>query len=420
MAARILVVDDEPDLELLVRQRLRHQVREGQYEFVFARDGREALALVKEESDIEVVLTDINMPRMDGLTLLGHLQEMPRLLRVVIVSAYSDMHNIRVAMNRGAFDFDFVTKPIDFKDLETTINKTLADLEQLKSAYRERSEAEQARANLARYFSPQLADYLAASPDALRLKGERRELTFLFTDLTDFTGLVESTDPETVVSLMNRYVEGVSSLVFEHGGTVNTVVGDAVHAMFGAPLQQQDHAARAMACARSVDAFAQAFASQEREQGIELGATRVGVNTGFAVVGNFGGAAFFHYTAHGDAINTASRLERANKTLGTRICVSAETVAAIPDFVGRPIGRLVLKGKRQAIDAFEPIAQDSECLEALDAYLQAFEKMRTGDPLAIQAFAAYVSTHGDDPLATFHLKRLLARETGTSIDLGQP
>ncbi|MDJ0778449.1 MAG: response regulator [Gammaproteobacteria bacterium] len=413
MPARILVVDDEPDLELLVTQRFRHQIRDGVYEFVFARDGEEALTTVADDQGIDLVLTDINMPRMDGLTLLNRLQEISRQLRVVIVSAYSDMHNIRVAMNRGAFDF--VTKPIDFKDLETTINKTLEDLRILQKAYRERSAAERARANLARYFSPHLADYLANSPDEFLLKGERRELTFLFTDLADFTPLVENTRPESVVALMNEYLGGLSSLVFRHGGTVDTVVGDAVHAMFGAPLKQDDHASRALACAREIDAFCVDFARRQRAQGLSLGDTRIGINTGPAVVGNFGGEMYFHYTAHGDAINTAARLENANKLLGTRICISGATVEQIDDFIGRPVGSLLLKGKKQAIEAFEPVAGEPDQLEAREAYLAAFDKMLAGDADAVQAFAAYVSAHGDDPLATFHLKRLLAGERDTRI-----
>jgi sigma-B regulation protein RsbU (phosphoserine phosphatase) len=132
MRTKLLVVDDEPDLELLIRQKFRHQIRDGEFEFVFARSGVEALQKLAEESDIGLVLTDINMPEMDGLTLLQRLNELNRLLKAVIVSAYGDMENIRTAMNRGASDF--VTKPIDFKDLEITINKTLQQVEELKRA----------------------------------------------------------------------------------------------------------------------------------------------------------------------------------------------------------------------------------------------------------------------------------------------
>jgi sigma-B regulation protein RsbU (phosphoserine phosphatase) len=125
--ARILIVDDEPDIELLIRQRFKR--RNGEFDFVFARNGEEALRKL-EEAGIDVVVTDINMPVMDGLTLLSHLNTGNRLLKAVILSAYGDMPNIRTAMNRGAFDF--LTKPIDFADFETTIRKTLQELEAVR------------------------------------------------------------------------------------------------------------------------------------------------------------------------------------------------------------------------------------------------------------------------------------------------
>jgi class 3 adenylate cyclase len=279
----------------------------------------------------------------------------------------------------------------------------------------ERAAAERARANLSRYFSPNLADHLARHPDTLELRGERRDLSFLSTDLAAFTPLVEQLDPTIVVSVMNEYIGGIARIVFDHGGTVDTVVGDAVHAIFGAPLPQPDHAARAVACALAIDRFARQLAARLTEEAVPIGATRIGVHTGSAIVGDFGGEAYFHYTALGDAVNTAARLESANKQLGTRMCVSADTVASIPDFVGRPIGRLVVKGKTNVIQAFEPL--DEAPSEALDAYLAAFRKLEGGDPECLQGFASYVATYGADPLASFHLKRLLAGEIGSTIHL---
>ncbi len=123
MTARILVVDDEPDLEELIQQKFRHQIRDGKVSFLFARDGREALSTLGENHDIDLVVTDINMPRMDGLTLLQELQETEGKLSTIVVSAYGDMTNIRTAMNRGAFDF--LIKPIDFQDFEATLAKTI-------------------------------------------------------------------------------------------------------------------------------------------------------------------------------------------------------------------------------------------------------------------------------------------------------
>jgi class 3 adenylate cyclase len=277
--------------------------------------------------------------------------------------------------------------------------------------------AERARAHLSRYFSPNLADHLAENPKTFELGGERRELTFLFTDLASFTPLVEKHDPAVVVSIMNDYIGGVSAIVFEHGGTVDTVVGDAVHAIFGAPMEQPDHAARGVACALAIDTFASDFVKEKAGENITVGITRIGVHTGSAIVGNFGGENYFHYTAHGDAVNTAARLETANKAFGTRMCVSADTVQNIPDFVGRPIGSLTLKGKVKEIFAFEPVDQDQAGSGRLLEYLDAFGKLKDGDPGCLRAFASYVSKYDDDTLANFHLQRLLAGQISINISL---
>jgi len=136
MPEKMLVVDDEPDLESLIRQRFRKKIRDGEYDFVFAQNGLEALSKLLEHKDVGIILSDINMPEMDGLTLLAKLNELKNpALRTVIVSAYGDMDNIRSAMNRGAYDF--VTKPVDFNDLERTIEKTINELAIIRNAIKE-------------------------------------------------------------------------------------------------------------------------------------------------------------------------------------------------------------------------------------------------------------------------------------------
>lgn len=136
MPTKILIVDDEADVELLIRQRFRRAIREGDYNFVFARHGAEALDIVQADPALEIVLTDINMPVMDGLTLLSRLHERPAPPATVIVSAYGDMPNIRTAMNRGAVDF--LLKPLDFQDFEATIQKTLTQVRRLRAARADR------------------------------------------------------------------------------------------------------------------------------------------------------------------------------------------------------------------------------------------------------------------------------------------
>jgi adenylate cyclase len=400
-------------LETLIQQKFRHQIHGGAVSFLFARDGVEALTVLEANQNVDLVVTDINMPRMDGLSLLQKLQESEEKLSTIIVSAYGDMRNIRTAMNRGAFDF--LTKPIDFLDLETTIAKTLRHVEVLREARRRQAEAERAHASLSRYFSPNLAERLASDADAIDLGGQRREIATLFTDIASFTALVETLEPDVLGPLLNDYLTGMTDLVFAHDGTVAKIVGDALHVLFGAPGEQPDHAARAVACALALDEYAQTFRVRWHKKRISLGVTRIGVHAGPAIVGNFGGGRFFDYTAYGDTINIAARLEAANKQLGTRICVSAILAAKVTDFRGRPVGELLLRGRSEVLRAFEPLPAKQYDDPSTKSYLEAFAKLEAGDSGAIAAFAAHVGKYADDQLASFHLKRLLNGATGTRI-----
>ncbi|RWP33835.1 adenylate/guanylate cyclase domain-containing protein [Mesorhizobium sp.] len=413
MTALILVVDDEPDLEPLVLQKFRRQIRAGEVSFLFARDGIEALDVIAANPDIEMVVTDINMPRMDGLSLLAKLQDAEERLSTIIVSAYGDMANIRTAMNRGAFDF--LMKPIDFADLETTISKTLRHLALLREARGKQVAAERAHASLSRYFSPNLAERLAG--DAGELAGQRRQVASLFTDIAGFTAMAETLDPAVLGELLNAYLAGMTDIVFHHEGTVAKIVGDALHVLFGAPGEQLDHAARAVASALDLDDFSEDFRAGWRARGVALGPTRIGVHAGPAIVGNFGGARFFDYSAYGDTINIAARLEAANKQLGTRICVSESVARQVANFRGRPVGDLVLRGRTESLRAFEPLRSEQCDDLATKDYLAAFAKLEAGDPSAVTSFAAEVGRRAEDQLASFHLKRLLNGATGPRINM---
>ncbi|MGA2893393.1 MAG: adenylate/guanylate cyclase domain-containing protein [Xanthobacteraceae bacterium] len=413
MTTRILVVDDEPDLESLIQQKFRHQIRDGAISFLFARDGVDALAVLEANADVDMVVTDINMPRMDGLTLLKKLQENEEKLSTVIVSAYGDMANIRTAMNGGAFDF--ITKPIDFPDLEATIAKTIRHVETLREARRRQVAAERAHASLSRYFSPNLAERLAGDSDAVDLGGQRRDIATLFTDIASFTALVETLEPSVLAPLLSEYVGGMTDIVFAHDGTVAKIIGDALHVLFGAPGEQPDAAARAVTCALALDDFAESFRAGWHKKGVALGVTRIGVHAGPAIVGNFGGGRFFDYTAYGDTINVAARLEAGNKQLGTRICVSAPLAAKVKEFRGRPVGDLMLRGRSEGMRAFEPLTREQYETPATKSYLDAFAKLEASDPGSIAAFAAHIGKVADDQLASFHLKRLLNGATGTRI-----
>jgi class 3 adenylate cyclase/CheY-like chemotaxis protein len=415
MTAIILVVDDEPDLEALVLQKFRKQIRDGVVSFIFAHDGLEALQSIEQNPAVDMVLSDINMPRMDGLSLLQKLQEAEDKKSTVIVSAYGDMSNIRTAMNRGAFDF--LTKPIDFGDLELTIDKTIRHVEMMREARRRQAEAERAHASLSRYFSPQIASRLACDGEADGMAVHWREIATIFTDITSFTTLVESATPEVLGALLNEYVGGMTDIVFAHEGTVAKIIGDAIQVLFNAPGEQPDYATRAVACAHDLDIWAEQFRERWKEKGVNFGATRIGVHAGPALVGNFGGSRFFDYTAYGDTINTAARLEAANKFLGTRICVSAAIANGVERFQGRPVGDLVLRGRSEPLRAYEALPPERFSGAATTQYSEAFAKLEAGDAAAMPAFAALVGLHADDALAGFHLRRLLNGAKGVSMKL---
>lgn len=415
MTATILFVDDEPDLEALILQKFRKQIRDGQIDIMFARDGLDALASLEQNPHVDMVVSDINMPRMDGLSLLAKLQEAEEKKSTIIVSAYGDMSNIRTAMNRGAFDF--LTKPIDFADLEATIEKTIRHVEMLRDVRRRQMEAERAHAALSRHFSPELAKRLAASGDGEGIEVQWRDVATIFTDITGFTSLVESAPPETLGKLLNEYVGGMTEIVFEHEGTVAKIIGDAIQVLFNAPGDQPDYATRAVACAHELDAWAQDFRARQSAMGVTFGATRIGIHAGPALVGNFGGNRFFDYTAYGDSINIAARLEAANKHLGTRICVSGSVAEAADNFKGRAVGDLMLRGRSEPLRAFEPLPQAKFEAPETALYSEAFAKMEAGDAAAMPAFAALVGMHADDSLAGFHLKRLLNGAKGIRMQL---
>jgi adenylate cyclase len=326
MTAKILVVDDEPDLEVLVNQRFRRDIRSGDYDFSFAHDGAEALEMLQTNTDIDMVLSDINMPRMDGLTLLGHLSQVNPLLRAVIVSAYGDMENIRTAMNLGAFDF--VTKPIDFKDLRVTIDKTLSELAILRDALDKRFAAERARANLSRYFAPSLVETLADTDEPFG-PARKQNVTILFADIVGFTALSADKSPEAVFELLRDLLSHMAGAVFEAGGTLDKYIGDGLMATFGTPTQGSQDASDAVRCAFAMQAAIDDINRARTDVGEGSLRVAIGVHHGPVLMGNIGEERRLEFAVIGDTVNVASRLEALARPLNTRIVVSEAVIDAI-------------------------------------------------------------------------------------------
>lgn len=272
------------------------------------------------------------------------------------------------------------------------------------------------RQAFSRYVSPNLVTHLIEHPDALELGGRRQQCSFVFTDLAGFTTLMEALDPGAAVAVLNGYLDRMIAIAFSHQGTLDRIIGDAVVIMFSAPVPQPDHQRRALACALEMHRFAEQYANELQGRGIAFGQTRIGIHTGEVIVGNFGGSTIFDYRALGDPVNTASRLEGANKHLGTLLCVSGATLSGCPDWPVRPVGRILLKGKTQALQVFEP--QDPLTVTGPDtAYQSAFDLLRAELPEARPAFEQLAGQRPDDPLVDLHLKRLLAGKTGDLIVL---
>jgi adenylate cyclase len=287
------------------------------------------------------------------------------------------------------------------------------------SLVRERRRVRSIRGAFYRYVSADVVDKILERPERLVLGGERREVTFVFTDLTGFTAMTELMEPEQLVDVLRRYFDGMCGIVLSHGGTIERLTGDGLVAFFNAPVAQPDHPERAVRCALALDSFSRQFEQGQAGSDVPVGNTRIGVNTGWVTVGNFGSSTRFHYTAMGDAINTAARLEAANKHFGTRVSVSGVTRARCPTIRFRPVADILLTGKHRAISVFEPVTHPESGPEmvALQRYQEAFDGLKRGDPGSLTLFQQLAETHPEDGLVRFHLQRLLAGSAGVHIEL---
>jgi adenylate cyclase len=230
-----------------------------------------------------------------------------------------------------------------------------AALAQFALVYRQRIAIER---RFSQHLSPEVVRRIVANPGELKLAGEARTVTALFTDIEDFTALTERIGPEAVVSLLDRYIDIVADIIVAHGGMVDKIVGDAVHALFNAPLDLPDHAVKAVACAQDIIAATEQLRRQSELKAAQLGRTRVGIETGPAVLGDVGRGSKRDYTAYGRPLNMASRLQAVNKKFGSSIALGPSTVAALSDKVPlRRIGTVKLAGIEDEIELFEPVLQ---------------------------------------------------------------
>ncbi len=342
--SKILVVDDESDLEILIKQKFRQKIRDRKYEFVFAVNGRNALEKIEENDDVDIVLTDINMPVMDGLTLLSKLNEENSLIKSVIVSAYGDMQNIRTAMNRGAFDF--ITKPVNFEDLELTMEKTIKQV----NLMRETMKAIKENNILKMYVDQTVLNFMGSREfESSLIQNETIEVSVAFVDICSFTSISENEPPDSVVKLLNSYFDVIVKEIIAQGGYIDKFIGDAVMAVFKGDFHLDRSIDACLAVRRQIEKL-----PNESHQEAFSPKVSIGINSGEVVSGNIGSANLrrLDYTVIGDSVNTAQRLQ--SMAVAGQILISDVSYEKVKEsFQCKQVGELKMKNKAVAVMAYE-------------------------------------------------------------------
>jgi adenylate cyclase len=341
---KILVADDEADLETLIKQKFRRQIREHEYEFIFAANGCEALEKIKQNDDVDIVLSDINMPEMDGLTLLTELGTVSPLIKSVIVSAYGDMDNIRTAMNRGAFDF--LCKPVNFDDLEVTMKKTIHHVQQLRQTL----EAIKENNILRMYVDETVLNFMNRKEfETSLMVNETVEATAAFIDICSFTTISEHESADTVVKMLNRYFDVMVKEIIAQTGYIDKFIGDAVMAVFRGDY----HLDRAIEACLAVRAAVEKLPGHENDISF-MPKVSIGINSGEMISGNIGSANLrrLDYTVVGDAVNTAQRLQSVAKD--GQILINETCYEKVKEsFHCNKIGEVALKHKKNPMTVYE-------------------------------------------------------------------
>lgn len=267
---------------------------------------------------------------------------------------------------------------------------------------------------LGRYLPKDVAQEIMRDPAQLSLSGEKRAIVALFTDLEGFTKLSHAISPEMVAFLLNRYLDVMTEVVLHHGGTLDKFVGDAVVAFWGAPIARPNDDERALAAAAAMFEAGERFRAEAPEGVPPIGRTRVGLHRGEAVVGNFGGEGRIQYTALGDAMNTAARLEGANKYLKTSALVSSTVAERLGDTILRPMGRILVSGRSTPIEVFEPAAgMDPADRRTVGTLYERFDR---GEIAAVDELAAFVAARSPDPALALLVERMkIAGPGGTFV-----
>ena len=335
----VLVVDDDPLNRLQLLQGLKQQG----YDSTQAEDGVQALELLAERS-FDLVILDILMPNLDGFEVLSHMKSdgVLRDIPVIVISALDEMDSVIKCIRMGAEDY--LSKPFDPTLLEARVGACL--------------EKKQLRETIIRTLGKYVPESVAASivRDEGSLEPTRTTATILFSDIESFTSIAEKMPPEHVFQMLNEYFPAVVEPIMDHGGVVNQFQGDALLVTFNVPIEDPIHADHAVETAAAI----QAVVAGKTFAGVRL-RTRVGINTGEVIAGNVGTGSRYNYTVHGDAVNSAARLEQLNKDYETLTIISESTVKLLHGrYPIEQLGVVPIRGKREGVRIFklEPMTQE--------------------------------------------------------------
>lgn len=315
---------------------------------------------------------------------------------------------VLAAVSLGAYSLRFIL--VDSIIPGATAIVCFVALALMKAAETMRREAA-IRRRFEQHLAPEVARRIIAQPELLRLAGEMREVTALFTDVEGFTAMTDRAQPQQLIAVLDAYFDGVSRIVIEHGGLIDKIVGDAVHALFNVPIDLANHPRAAFECALAIEGFAKEFRNRPLALKLCFGRTRMGLETGLAIVGDVGGSRKLDYTAHGNAVNAAARLEALNKEFRSTLCIG-ETAAA---FIGidslRPLGFAIMRGREESQRIYTTWPE-LYSVAGKQKYIAALALSRTNVQSAIELLQDLRLHHEDDAV----LQSLIERFSATRPD----
>ncbi|MEX0685829.1 MAG: adenylate/guanylate cyclase domain-containing protein [Balneolales bacterium] len=339
MTIRFLVVNIDPQFLELINNRFKKKIKNGIYKFEYVANGVEAVKRLKIDSNIDIVLTDINLPATKGMTLLTYLKRKKPTIKSIVISNHDEIRSIRLAMNRGAYDF--ITMPVDPDDLEKTIDKTIIQVQELKNTLKSIQENDV----LKLYVGEEALNFMIQDEFQQELMhNEKIEGSIMFVDICGFTVLSEQQPANVVISLLNKYFDLIVPEIITKGGRVDKFLGDAVMSVF----QGEQHNEKAIETAISIREKIDSLNKENLGDSSYTPKVSIGINSGEVISGNIGSETFrrLDYTVIGDVVNTASRLE--NVATSNQILVTEEFYNQLNgSIIGERIMKTHLKNKQE-------------------------------------------------------------------------